>query len=960
MAIIDGNSSSQALPGTTGDDVITGFGGDDELTGDTGNDVFAYPARGFGDDLITDFVLGEDRINLSALGIADFETLRPFISESGGGSVIGFFYNGVFESITIAGVLPNQLTARDFIFNTSTTAFSPTSTNSDDLLFGGNGDDPLNGGLGDDTLLGGAGADTLLGGVGFDTLTGGVGADIFSYAARQFDQDVISDFVQGVDRINLSALGVADFATLSPFIVQNLGNSVISLFFNGEPETITVSGILPSQLTANDFIFNDATTPLSPSFTVLEDLLFGGNGADSISGGQGDDTLVGGAGIDTLNGGFGYDTLIGGIGNDIFAYTARRFDEDVITDFVRGVDRINLAAFGIADLATLSPFMYDIGGSTLIELGFDGLAETITINGVLPDQLTAGDFIFRAGTGAFTSASTVSADVMFGGLGADTLDGGLGSDTLSGGSGGDTLIGGTGVDYLIGGAGADAFKGTAAELNGDTIADIAIGDRITFVGVSAAGSAPFSFALNGNTLTYTGGSLLFEELPTSFRLVATANTVDNGVDLTLQASNPPVINSNGGGATASRSVAENSTAVTTVQATDPDAGTTLTYAIAGGADAARFQINAATGALAFIAAPNFEVRADVGANNVYDVIVSASDGTLSDTQAIAVTVTDLPEGVRSVRNDFNGDGRSDLLWRNSNGQLSSWLGSANGALIDNGGIVNQFVPAAWRIQGTADFNGDGRSDVLWRNTNGQLSSWLGSSNGALIDNGAIVNQFVPLAWKIAGTGDFNGDGRDDIVWRNDNGQLSQWLGTANGGLVDNGAVVNQFVPTAWKIMGTGDFNNDGFADVLWRNDNVQLSQWLGSANGRLIDNGVNVNQFVPNAWKIAGTGDFNGDGFSDVLWRNDNGQLSEWLGSANGRLVDNGAVVNQFVPNAWKIQGTGDFNGDGRADIMWRNVSGQLSEWLGTANGGFIDNGAVVNQIVPNAWAIHIQDYQLI
>ena len=219
---------------------------------------------------------------------------------------------------------------------------------------------------------------------------------------------------------------------------------------------------------------------------------------------------------------------------------------------------------------------------------------------------------------------------------------------------------------------------------------------------------------------------------------------------------------------------------------------------------------------------------------------------------------------------------------------------------------------------------------------------------------------MPLDWKIAGTGDFNGDGRADILWRNDNGRLSQWLGTANGGLSDNFANVNSFVPTSWKVAEVGDFNGDGRADVLWRNDSGQLSQWLGTASGALTDNGGVVGQFVPNAWKIQDAADFNGDGFADVLWRNDNGQLSQWLGSASGRLIDNGAVVNQFVPLAWKIQGTGDFNGDGRADILWRNDNGQLSGWLGNANGGFTDNCAVVNQTVPNAWAIHIEDYQLI
>ena len=102
----------------------------------------------------------------------------------------------------------------------------------------------------------------------------------------------------------------------------------------------------------------------------------------------------------------------------------------------------------------------------------------------------------------------------------------------------------------------------------------------------------------------------------------------------------PVITSNGGGNAAAVSVAENSTAVTTVTAADPDAGATLTFSLAG-ADASKFTINATTGALSFITAPDFEAPADAGANNVYDVIVQASDGSLIDTQAIAVTITNV-------------------------------------------------------------------------------------------------------------------------------------------------------------------------------------------------------------------------------------------------------------------------------------------------------------------------------
>ncbi|WP_367848130.1 cadherin domain-containing protein [Rhodoferax sp. WC2427] len=133
------------------------------------------------------------------------------------------------------------------------------------------------------------------------------------------------------------------------------------------------------------------------------------------------------------------------------------------------------------------------------------------------------------------------------------------------------------------------------------------------------------------------------------------DTQSLGVTVTDVNDNAPVITSNGGGATASISIAENDTAVTTVTATDVD-GPTVAYSIVGGADAARFQINASTGALSFVTAPDFESPADVGANNVYDVTVQASDGTLTDSQALAVTVTNLNDNAPAITS--NGAGAS--------------------------------------------------------------------------------------------------------------------------------------------------------------------------------------------------------------------------------------------------------------------------------------------------------------
>jgi Ca2+-binding RTX toxin-like protein len=191
---------------------------------------------------------------------------------------------------------------------------------------------------------------------------------------------------------------------------------------------------------------------------------------------------------------------------------------------------------------------------------------------------------------------------------------------------------------------------------------------------SIAGGADASlFAINQTT-----GVLTFVDAP-NFETPTDANG-NNIYEVTVSASDgslvdtqalsiavsnvneAPVITTNGGGATANLTIAENSTAVTTVAASDPDGGSTL-YAIAGGADASRFTINQSTGVLTFVTDPNFEVPTDANGNNVYEVTVSASDGSLTDTQALSITVSNVNEAPVITS---NGAGNSAALTVNEN------------------------------------------------------------------------------------------------------------------------------------------------------------------------------------------------------------------------------------------------------------------------------------------------------
>ncbi len=176
------------------------------------------------------------------------------------------------------------------------------------------------------------------------------------------------------------------------------------------------------------------------------------------------------------------------------------------------------------------------------------------------------------------------------------------------------------------------------------------GDTKTYTLTDSAGGR---FAINRSTgvLTVANGRLLNYEAATSHTV--TVRVTDRGgltyteafqINLTDVNEAVPTITSDGGGTTASINVAENTTAVTTVTATDADTRQTLTYSISGGADAAKFAINSSTGALSFITAPDYEAPTDSGGNNVYDVMVQVSDGNgRTDTQTIAVTVTNANE-----------------------------------------------------------------------------------------------------------------------------------------------------------------------------------------------------------------------------------------------------------------------------------------------------------------------------
>ena len=193
-----------------------------------------------------------------------------------------------------------------------------------------------------------------------------------------------------------------------------------------------------------------------------------------------------------------------------------------------------------------------------------------------------------------------------------------------------------------------------------------------------------------------------------------------------------------------------------------------------------------------------------------------------------------------------------------------------------------------------------------------VTDLLGRADGELRRQQRKVAIFTD--WHAIGTGDFNGDGRDDILWQNDNGTVREWLGQADGSFAGNIEHVNFLAAAGSQLIGTGDFNGDGFDDLLWQSSDGRVTDLLGQAGGGFVDNYTKVS--IVTDWHAIGTGDFNGDGRADVLWQNANGTVREWLGQSDGTFVGNTAHVNFVAAAGAHVIEIGDFNGDRIDDLL--------------------------------------------
>ena len=250
--------------------------------------------------------------------------------------------------------------------------------------------------------------------------------------------------------------------------------------------------------------------------------------------------------------------------------------------------------------------------------------------------------------------------------------------------------------------------------------------------------------------------------------------------------------------------------------------------------------------------------------------------------------------------DWTGDGKADLLWQEQlNGFVGLWA-MDDATAIEGRPFLPAQVSVNWRMAAVADFNDDGKPDILWQERTLGIPA-VTFMDGTTMTSVSLVEPGAPSPGRIAAAADFDGDGKPDILWQDQSlGRLTVWF--MDGVTRTGSSPLNPGqVPTTWRIAGVGDFDDDGKPDIVWQIGGI-IGFWAMDGVTR-TSSALFTPGEVPLRWTIVAVADYDGDGRPDLVFQDQTAGFLALRHMNGAQAVDTVPLVPAQVPTNWKVVG---------------------------------------------------------
>lgn len=327
---------------------------------------------------------------------------------------------------------------------------------------------------------------------------------------------------------------------------------------------------------------------------------------------------------------------------------------------------------------------------------------------------------------------------------------------------------------------------------------------------------------------------------------------------------------------------------------------------------------------------NFLIEQQVPAGTYY-VSVRGYDFATTGAYSLEAHFEASPERVEIARisvdrhlGDFNGDGKADVLLRNTDGHWYYYPMDGKSFVEGQQGDSNLPQNPMLELAGIGDFDGDGKDDVLLRHADGSWYFYPMTGANFIANRQGVAELPLDLEYRIAGIGDFNGDGKDDVLLRHGDGSWRYMPMNGKNLIAAEAGPANLTSNLGFRMAGIADFNADGKDDVLLRHEDGRWYLYIMDGRRFVLGSGPAKLSLDPND-TIAGVADFDGDGKADVLLRKTDGSWDYYAMDGRHTIAQKSGAANLDSSFAYSVHGIGDLDGDGKADVLLRHSDGH---WL--------------------------------